>query len=189
MARSVQVPYATGNGPRVLLAADLNKDGKADLLVYNAGDGSVTTLLGTGNGTFQPGPSISPPAGAEVIQGSGSMIIGDFNGDGSVDLLIQAPFYQAVALGNGDGTFQTPVTVSISGTPLVYDVNGDGKDDLIATYSSGGLFVQLSNGDGTFAPAIIYGSTFSVSGLGVADLNGDGITDFASLTSFLVRPG
>jgi uncharacterized protein (TIGR03437 family) len=61
------------------------------------------------------------------------------------------------------------------------DFNGDGKSDLVLT-SADGLNVLLSQGDGTFQPAISYGKgiDFSLSGVLVGDLNGDGISDLVT---------
>jgi hypothetical protein len=95
-----------------------------------------------------------------------------------------------VLLGNGDGTFQTAVTygsggVSQSFSIAVAEVNADGKPDLMianicadSTCSNGNVGVLLGNGDGTFQPAVGYGSggweAYSVT---TADVNGDGKTD------------
>jgi len=180
--------------------ADVNGDHKPDLVVANACSavscslGSVSVLLGNGDGTFQPAVSYS--SGGERAE---SIAVGDVNGDGKPDLLVLNLCSAAscgsssvgVLLGNGNGTFQPATTFSSGGAAslslAVADVNGDGRLDLIVAnclfYGSidpcpgvgGPLSVLLGNGDGTFRPPVTYGTggiagSFSVA---VADVNGD----------------
>jgi hypothetical protein len=91
-------------------------------------------------------------------------------------------------LGNGDGTFQAPVSYYPGVGPLsikVGDLNGDGHLDLALTHRlTGAVSVLLGNGDGTFQAAVSYAAgptqqTFATSRLAVTDFNGDGIADLA----------
>jgi hypothetical protein len=114
--------------------------------------------------------------------------VGDFNGDGKLDVAV-AHFYSnnvTVLLGNGDGTFQ-PARVVQTFAPDMYlipvavgDVNGDGKLDLI-TASVGNVMVavMLGNGDGTFQPARMYPFVGDPESIVVRDFNGDGKPDLA----------
>src|SRR6266700_2147560 len=85
-----------------------------------------------------------------------SVAVGDFNGDGKLDLA--AANYNsksvAVLLGNGDGTFRTPLSFLVGNAPAfvaVGDFNGDGKPDLVvANHNDNTISVELGNGDGTF---------------------------------------
>jgi FG-GAP-like repeat len=163
-------PSYLGNGQTV--SADFNGDGKPDLV---AADGTV--LLGKGDGTFTTGIPLSVP---------GSLIAtGDFNGDGKPDVLIvsfsSTNLY--IFLGNGDGTFRTPVITNM-GTSLssvvVADLNGDGKLDVLGTIPGTALLVLLGKGDGTFGAGVTYPVlSNSTNFLAVGDFNADGKVDIA----------
>jgi hypothetical protein len=71
-----------GNGPDAIVAADFNNDGKLDLAIANYGDGTITLLLGNGNGTFTPAAGSPYAVGHDPYQ----IAVGDFNGDGKLDL-------------------------------------------------------------------------------------------------------
>src|SRR6266446_6230965 len=162
--------------------ADVNHDGKPDLIVGNScgfpcdATGAVAVLLGNGDGTFR----------AAVIYNSGfyivySVTVADVNGDGNPDLVVangSNPGTVGVLLGNGDGTFRPAITYDSGGSlpfwVAVADVNGDGKLDLIVANSEllaggdGDVGVLLGNGDGTFQPVVNYLSGGSISSLGGA---------------------
>ena len=94
-----------GVGPDGIAAADLNKDGKVDLVVANNNFQSLSTvsvLLGKGNGTFRP--VVNYPVGA----GPTGVAIADFNGDGKLDIAVANTASSDVSLlyGKGDGTFK-----------------------------------------------------------------------------------
>jgi hypothetical protein len=181
--------FAAGGGPRSVAVADVNGDGRLDLVVAGYGlacdpycvpiDETVRVLLGNGDGTFQPARSFA--AGTRPS----SVAVGDFNGDGVLDLAVAnfGSFNVSVLLGNGDGTFQAPRSFVAGGSPLfvaVVDVNGDGRLDL-AVVDFRGVRVLLGNGDGTFQKTRI---SYVAAGsdpwsLAVADFNGDGWPDLA----------
>jgi hypothetical protein len=195
--------YATGGaysgaGAGMVAVADVNGDGKPDLLVSNGGAGglfgSVGVLLGNGDGTFQPAVDYAAFGNGESDIGAVSVAVADVNGDGKLDLVVGGRCSAvdncgnliAVLLGNGDGTFQSPTTFP-SDDPLqssvaVGDVNGDGNPDLlVANLSSGTVGVMLGNGNGTFKPIVNYsvGASFSGGPMSVtaSDVNGDGKLD------------
>lgn len=135
-----------GNGFECLAVADMNRDGIPDLVVRNAGTdgsfdhGSVGVLLGNDDGTFQKA----------VVTDSGgyfpnAMAVADVNGDGKPDVVLaetatesSAQGLATVLLGNGDGTFEAPMSFPTAGPNAaawvaISDVNRDGKPDIVET--------------------------------------------------------
>ena len=195
-----------GQSAYSIVVADVNGDGKLDLVVANGclgsncATGSVGVLLGKGDGTFKKAVTYS--SGAASVFGS-HVAVGDLNGDGKLDLAVATTGpgcgngcpkgLVAVLLGNGDGTFKKAKTYNTGGFDAIgwvaiADVNGDKKPDLVvANYCltecsyppvQGSVGVLLGNGNGTFKAVKTYpsGGDGAVS-VAVADLNKDGKPD------------
>jgi FG-GAP-like repeat len=173
---------ATANTPHATVAADFNGDGKLDLAVTetNFPNGQVAVSVGDGQGKFAS-PLISPLL-SKAINNANLMRSGDFNGDGRPDLIIMDDYSTGfqVLLGNGNGTFQTPVDTNLNTTLNfgIGDFNGDGKTDVVVSTSLNAqtlISIYLSNGDGTFTLGKqyteLYGDPI------VADVNKDGKLD------------
>jgi hypothetical protein len=184
-------PFAAG-GQRPIAALPIGiSPAPPALAVINAASADVSVLVDNGKGGYGPGPTPPVPTG---LSRPVAAAIGDFNGDGNVDLAIVGEDSGtgrnvAVLLGDGHGRFTpAPGSPFSSGgarpdAVLVRDFNDDGKADLaIANGSSDTISVLLGNGDGTFALAP--GSPFPSGGHGPsalagADFTGDGKEDIA----------
>jgi hypothetical protein len=161
--------------PTSITTADLNGDGKLDLITSD--DGAVSVFFGNGDGTFQI------PVDYPLNGFAGQVVTGDFNGDGPLDLVVQTVDGFSLLLGNGNGTFQPAQDFLISGGPgllVAGDFNSDGKLDLAMTLSAGQVGIVLGNGDGTFQNLVDYtagsGTLYSIA---AGDFNGDNRLDLA----------
>ena len=184
--------YATDYSPLSVATGDFNSDGKLDLAITTTGSctpscnpGSLSVLLGNGDGTFQA--AVDYAVGGSPGSLAGPVVVADFNGDGVQDLaeaiIATGSYFVSVLLGNGDGTFQAAQNSGegINGFSFlgVGDFNGDGKLDL-ATVAGDDVSVLQGNGDGTFGPAVIFfGAGNLPRSLAVGDFNGDGLPDLA----------
>ena len=197
------VNYGSGGyGVRSGAVADVNGDGKPDIVVANCSNAndlcqgitSVGVLLGNGDGTFRT--AVTYDSRGQRYQPS--LAVADVNGDQKPDVLVAtivcfnisycdyAPAI-SVLLGNGDGTFQAaqayPSGGSQSNSVAVADVNGDGQPDLLVSNcnqvnsycdANGSVGVLLGNGDGTFQPVVNYDSGGGATSFtAVGDVNGD----------------
>jgi len=177
------LPGDNNGGPAVALA-DVNGDGKLDVLAASWAGYGVAVFLGHGDGTF--GAEADYPVASGYAN---SIAVGDFNGDGKIDIVTSDPFGSIVSilLGNGDGSFQAPVPYATDVTPeavAVADFNGDGKLDVAASNTTGTVSIFLGNGDGTFRtlaliPVSASGHYQGARGIAAADFNRDGNVDLA----------
>jgi len=163
-------------------AADFNRDSIPDVAASMGG--SVGVLFGNGDGTLRVGP---------VISGGGArgIVAADFNGDGNPDFVSTSfdlnPAHVEVVLGNGNGTFQAPVSFptgqyqwGMAGT----DFNADGNFDLVtANYGSNTISVLAGNGNGTFQAPVNFATGNTPYFAGISDFNGDGMPDMAVTNS------
>jgi hypothetical protein len=164
--------------------ADVNADGKLDILTTNEDDCTISVLLGNGAGGFNRAEGSPFAAGQHPYEG---LSVGDVNGDNKLDVVVPDIHGKAVSvlLGDGTGSFVTapgsPCAVGDRpGFVTLGDLNGDGKLDIVATHDDDPIvFVLLGDGRGGFRPTA--GSpiklTENVWGAVVVDLNGDGKND------------
>ena len=180
--------YAVGNSPISIVVGDFNGDGRLDLAVANYSDNTVSVLLANGEGTFQPAMTYSTvDSYSNVGYGPLSLAVGDFNGDGKLDLMVGTNDSTiGVLYGNGDGTFQPFHANLLKGACPVYavgvgDFNGDGKLDFTSTYCDV-LQVWLNVGPYAFTFGSYASGSVNLYSLAVGDFNGDGVPDLAAVT-------
>lgn len=177
--------FGTGLRPVFVATGDFNGDGIEDVAVLNqcgsdptcSSGGSMSVLLGKPDGTFQS--HVDYPLGIDP----GFAVVGDFSGDGSVDIAVTNSSSNTISilLGKGDGTFQSPVNYTTGGGPVsavMGDFNRDGHPDLaVANAGSQSISIFLGNGDGTFQTHVDYAVSFPPVSVAAADFNGDNKLD------------
>jgi hypothetical protein len=177
--------FPVGTAPGVVEGADVNGDGKQDIIIANEQSNNVTILLGDGKGGFTEAKGSPFPAG----HAPNDIAVGDFNRDRKLDLAFanHEEKYLTVLLGDGQGAFtlapKSPFAADVK--PHTHgvatgDLNGDGNLDLVTdSWGTNQVEVLFGDGKGSFTTP---GSYFAVGKhpyqrVRVADLNGDGIAD------------
>jgi hypothetical protein len=175
------VDYTTNTFTSGIVSGDFNQDGIPDIAAMSQGstgsDGDVAVFLGNGDGTFR-GP-VDNVLGTFPV----SIAMGDFDGDGILDVATVDYFANAayVSLGNGDGTFKTPVAYAVGRGPY-YIATGSLKKagvlDLVVANGDGGtMSVLLGKGDGTFKSQQVYATGLQPEFVAIGDVNMDGKAD------------
>ncbi len=191
------ITYSVGTAPVAIAATDFNPNNHPDLVTANTGSNDVTVLLGSVNsdGTFPTAGTTTyalDPTHAGTATVPQAIAIGDFNSDGSPDIVTANFSSNNVSIllnkADGTGTFPgVPPTYALASPPVgvaVGDFNGDGVRDLAAT----GLFgtrvlkgnAQAGNpakGDGTFTSTGVYGVNLFPTAIAVGKVNNDRFDD------------
>ncbi|MBI1336330.1 MAG: hypothetical protein GC164_05145 [Phycisphaera sp.] len=174
-----------GNGPEVILTADLDGDNDPDLVTANTSDNSITVLLNNGDGTFaQPVPYFAHNAG--LYTGLDDIAIGDVDGDDIPDIIAIEDLLGDLVIftGNGDGTFVEPTSsINITGsiTSLhLEDLNHDEILDVFyANHDNDRIAVMIGNGDGTFGSETFYSVGDKPINIATGFFNDDNLLDLA----------
>jgi hypothetical protein len=176
------VALPSGGGSYFDAAADLNGDGKCDLVLdssFYSGGAFAEIFLSNGDGTFTLGESY-----LQVAPNPSSFLVADFNNDHKPDLAARGE----ILLGNGDGTFRgnraniiTSSTHSLSAASG--DFNGDGSPD-VAALGDGGPYIFLNDGTGNLSLAYSTGVGGQAMGTPIVDVNGDGKLDLVFLGNY-----
>ena len=176
------ITYQLSSGsPMALAVADFNGDSKPDVVTANQEGGSVSVLLGNGDGTLRYNWSSSDYTASWYTT---AVSVGDFTGDGILDIATAGQTVDILP-GLGNGTFQPvqrqfidPVTLAAA------DFNGDNKLDVVtAEPSAGTVTVLLGTGTGTLAPAIDFSAGTSPAAVVTGDFNGDDRMDVAAVNA------
>ena len=181
------IPYPLGGNSASVVIADMNQDGRPDLVTV-AGSAAVKILLGVGDGTFGPYREHATPGGLDRV------VVADLNADGLPDLVTtsQTPGTITVLLARGDDEFtrsDIPIGSGV-GAIAIGDVNEDGHADLVGPIV-GAVAVWPGRGDGSFGPRIDTPVANAYGSIPLGDLNNDGHLDIVMTrcTGFMVMLG
>jgi hypothetical protein len=183
------------SGIGAVAAGDIDEDGFADVVGgfsnFQASPHNLFWMLGRGDGTFaSPTLSSTGDANADVD----SIALGDVNGDGHLDLVSHTLSALSTRLGDGHGAFGAPVVSGFSGASqvatLLGDFTGDGVVDVVIVrltggedFGSGAVDLEQGHGDGSFTQLQERTADSNLIQGGVADFDGDGRPDIATIGS------
>jgi len=186
--------YTVVGAPTQLVVADVNADGRPDLFVGSAGGAGSTNEISILLGV-DPAPGSHRPFAAELrldvpgpVVAPVSIVLKDFNRDGTLDIAFTSQNVPSVAilLGNGDGTFAPFQTYALNAGPTgmtVADFNGDGFHDIVTSNKfADDVTVLLGLGDGTFVPSITSPNPIRSVPI-LVDVNRDGTSDLVVLNN------
>jgi hypothetical protein len=206
-------PYTLEGTPAAVLrnavgieTAELNGDGRVDVIVVSEGDqnaGGITILLSNGDCSFS---APVPPADSQVMAGlaSSAVAVEDLNQDGILDAAVVNAVSADVTILRRDaqGRYTAVQTIPVQEEPIAIaagDLNNDSRPDLVITNrNSDSVSVLLARADNSFAAAVNFQSGTeggSPTGVALGDLSLDGILDVvvpnnrSSDTSILVGDG
>jgi hypothetical protein len=188
-----------GSQASMVTTADVNGDGKPDVVAVNCGacyvvrpPASIAVMLGNGDGSLQPAVTYDPGGVTPLF-----VAVADVNHDAADDLVVANrcgtsgcanEALVGVLLNRGDGTFEPAMTFGTGGqfasSVAVADLNDDGNADIVVANNcadadcNGSVGVLLGDGDGTFQSAVTYRTgTNNAVAFTLADVNSDRALD------------
>jgi hypothetical protein len=190
------VPYLVGDEPRSLGVADVNADGRPDVVTFNQTSKDLSVLLSKPSGGFAPEQrttTLSLTKNNEFPYPGPFMTLADVDGDGDIDVAAPGAGGVLLVLNDGAGTLTAGPKLPTTGTSAfavaANDFDGDGDIDIASTtLDKDFVSVHLNLGGGIFAPATTYNVTWPFGSPGAkevcsitsGDFDGDGHTDLAA---------
>jgi len=172
--------YGNGYAARSIALGDFNRDGFKDIAYLNdgaGGDSNVTVLLNNGNGTF------GAPQFNWVYDNSDDLAVGDFDGDGNLDIAAVNSYYSLVfvLIGDGYGNFTSYSEFYGGDAPTgikTADFNDDGRLDFaVISRGSNSLSIFLNQGYYLYSDPITFSVGQSPVNIAVGNLDGDSLPD------------
>ncbi len=183
---AVSFPLPKGSGdPQDLAVGDFNRDGHPDVAVVDQNGDTIDVLLGDGKGGLGPATPYRVAGPKEYLRSRG-LVVGDFDGDGKLDLATvdsNGNGTASVLYGDGKGHFGPGVHVTAAdGQARVYqlaagDLDGDGRDDLVVLQDPGSASVMLSQKGRKFTAPALVATGKQPRSAAIADMDGDGKKD------------
>lgn len=169
------VELSPGNTNAVAVA-DVNADGRDDIIQAPFEPSALNILLGNGDSTFQD------PLPIGLASSAASLAVADFNGDQHLDIAAGIQSGLTVLSGDGTGAFQPSQEVVFPSNGITFqtdvgDFDGDGDLDIVTTNADNSVSVLLNNGDGVFQAPVFYVTGDLPDALSVLDVDGDDILD------------
>ncbi|AVH66573.1 FG-GAP-like repeat-containing protein [Nostoc sp. 'Peltigera membranacea cyanobiont' N6] len=175
--------FLAGTNPKSVTVADIDGDGKKDLVIANSGDDNISVLLNDGSGGF------GTPTNYTVGVSPSFVAVADFDGDSKLDFVVtnSGDNNISVLLNDGSGGFGTPTNFTVGTNPnaiAVADFDGDGKKDLVVANSGDdNISVLLNDGSGGFGTPTNFAVGTNPNAIAVADFDGDGKKDLVVANS------
>ncbi|HEY3414799.1 MAG TPA: VCBS repeat-containing protein [Armatimonadota bacterium] len=190
------VNYTVGAGPTSVAIADVNGDLKPDVIVCNSTPGTISVLLGNGDGTLRPATDYSVlPPGETGTPAPSAVAVGDLRGHGILDVVVSNLGTSTVSVlqGDGKGVFHATTSLPVGSKPdsitLARFTASGHLDIATANSNSRSISVLLGNGDGTFQGAQNSRAGYVPYAISAGDFDGDGVMDIAVCDNMSLSSG